>query len=151
MTELVDPGEAYDDDLTIPDTEILYRRASPGSFEWHGDELRRVTSFAFQDQSKDKTRAAGYPAVAMSVHLATTLENHRISPATLLEGYDGYGLVSLTAGLARANNQGVQRDPLSDDPSHALVFALENVKKNSKQKNQLAMGAEIVIEPPNPP
>jgi len=41
---------------------------------------------------------------------------------SVLEGHEGFGLVSFVAGLARQLNQGIRRKPLDDEPAHAEVF-----------------------------
>jgi hypothetical protein len=101
----------YEDDPTIADGEILWRRVCP---TWIVPDSnlggRRLSSQAFEN-SKD-----GSP---MSVFLAALVLRSGRGPADLV--FPGYGMVSITAGLARVSGQRVCRDPLPEEPAHALV------------------------------
>jgi hypothetical protein len=64
-----------------------------------------------------------------------------------LAGTEGFALAAVTAGLARECGQGIARDPLPDQPAHALVFAQRGTKTKSVMR-RLAKAARWVIEPP---
>ncbi len=120
------------DDPSIPDEAELWRRVPP-DFYTYDERLgrRRPSSGAF-DNHRD-----GSP---MSVVLAA--ESRGVD--AVLAGYAGYGLVAITAGLARACGQGVVRAPLPDEPAHAHVVGA----KTSSVKKRLARDARSIVEPP---
>lgn len=127
------------DDPTIPDKAVLWRRVHYENYvvdENEGRLRRRPTSHAFRD-SKD-----GSP---MSVFLADEFDE----PDEVLEDHDGWGLVSITAGLARKCGQLVVRDRAPDAPrGHAYVVG-DKRKKTVRQC--LATQAEEVVSPSPPP
>jgi hypothetical protein len=125
----------YSDDLTVPNEAQLLRRIPRVHFI--KDEISgrvRPSSAAF-DNDPD-----GSP---MSVVLADVLPQIGHSPADVLTGHEGYALASIAAGLARECGQGVARDPLPEEPAHALVFG----EKPRRIRRNLAKGACWVIPP----
>lgn len=125
----------YRDDPAIPDEAQLFRRIPP----WHfiRDEnvgKTRPSSAAFEDHPN------GSP---MSVILADTLAETGRIPETILAGHEGFALVTFSVELARECGQGVARDPLPDEPAHAVVFG----KKTQGVKKKLARGASWVVKP----
>jgi hypothetical protein len=129
------PSADYSDDHTILDTVALYRRIPP---QWVvlDENLGRVrpTSQAFQNSPN------GTP---MSVALSDVLFELGRTPESLLTGLEGFGLASITAGLARGCGQGIKRDPTPEEPAHALVFG----KKTASVKNRFAKECQWVIQP----
>jgi hypothetical protein len=128
------PAVGHHDDLTIPDEADLWRRIPT----WHivRDENSgqiRPSSAAF-DNDPD-----GAP---MSVVLAAEAEN----PQTALAGLTGFALASFKARTARDCNQGIVRDPLPNEPAHALVFGT----KTKSIRRRLAKEATWVVPPPLP-
>ncbi len=123
------------DDPTIPDDAVLWRRVPP-NFYVPDERLgrSRPSSMAFEN-SRD-----GSP---MSVVLASEAR----SVEAVLQGHEGYGLVAITAGLARACGQVVTRDPLPEEPAHALVAGA----KTSAVKKRFAREARTIVEPSAPP
>jgi hypothetical protein len=124
------PGK-HTDDLTILDDDELWRRIHYK--QWiRDDKLGRVrpTSKAFQSPSD------GSP---MSVVLAKEHSN----PESYLEKYEEPALASITAGLARECSQGVAREPLPDEPAHAVVFG----RKIQSVRRRFAKEASWVIPP----
>lgn len=123
------------DDPTIPDHAELWRRIHP---LWVvRDDSRaeyRISSQAFQNHGHDG---------AMSVQLAEAMAQAGLSTSEAVEGFPGYSLASITAGLARQCDQRVVRDPLPDDPAHALVDGT----KTKSVRRRFASEAEWVIEP----
>lgn len=121
------PG--YVDDPTIADADDLWRRVPTSQVVKDDNSGQLRPSSACFDDSSDSP---------MSVLLARedTVERvHSKYPADLL--------AALTAGLVRARNQGVCRDPTPDDASHALVFG----KKTGSTRSAFAKAARWVIGP----
>jgi hypothetical protein len=80
----------------------------------------------------------------MSVVLADlVIASGRVATDMLL-GHEGFALASITAAIARSNQQGVARDPLPNEPAHAIEFG----RKTKSVKKALANGSEWVVEPP---
>lgn len=126
----------YTDDSTIRDADSLWRRVPP----WHlvydeNDNVIRPTSAAFED-SPD-----GSP---MSVLLAQIVADTGRGPKDAVRGFPGFAMASITAGLSRRCRQGVARDPLTDEPAHAVVFG----PKTQSVRRKLAKGADWIIPPP---
>jgi hypothetical protein len=120
----------YRDDPTIPDEAELWRRIP----HWHVHfDVRlnrlRPASAAFDDD----------PDSDMSVVLA----DETPGPDAVLAGHQGFALAAITAGLARACGLGVVRDPLPDNPAHAVVFG----PKTNAVIRRLARQATWVIAP----
>lgn len=101
------------DDHTIVDGAVLWRRIHPRWVVRADDQGNRVSSAAF-DNSPDGS--------STSVLLADIVTETGRSATDVLLGFEGYGLASLTAGAARSCHQGVVRDPVEDEPAHAIVF-----------------------------
>ena len=84
----------------------------------------------------------GHP---MSVVLADLVTASGRGSADVLKGHEGFALAQITAGFARFKQQGVQRDPLPDEPAHALVFG----NKTDSVRKAFAKTCEWVIPPPD--
>jgi hypothetical protein len=67
-------------------------------------------------------------------------------PASVLADHAGFALASFTAGLARECQQGIARDPLPEEPAHALVFG----HKTKSVRKRLAREAIWVVPPLTP-
>lgn len=63
--------------------------------------------------------------------------------SSIVAGFEGFGLVSFPAELARSKGQGVIRKPLEDEPAHAEVFG----RKTRSVQRALAKGANWVYSP----
>lgn len=142
----------YTDDLSIPDEEIVYRRIKIDDASVDRRVINsgrpRIKGGAFQDVTKpEQLEKWNCPEPAMSVFLASVLESHDDEPESLVRPGGGIGLVRTTAGAIRAADQGIQRDPLAGEPSHAIVFAKLRRKKNRKEQSDLAHSAEWVLFP----
>lgn len=124
---------SYTDDPTIADDDKLWRRVCP---EWIVPDSnrggKRLSSQAFED-SRD-----GSP---MSVFLAAVVLCGGRDADVLV--FPGYGMVSITAGLARECDQRVCRDPSPEEPAHALVAG----KKKKSVKYRFLDAMEWVIDP----
>jgi len=123
----------YEDDPTVPDDEILYRRVRRE--QWHWAE-GRPQSGAFDD-SPD-----GSP---MSVALHSLMIAANMKPEDLLDGHPEFGLVKFTAELARSLSLAVTANPpIAGEPAHGWVAG----KKTTARKRQLARGCQIEVQPP---
>lgn len=126
----------FSDDPTIADEAVLWRRVH---YENYVDDQnlgrRRPTSHAFGD-SRD-----GSP---MSVFLAAAFEDSQVA----LAGHDRWGLVSITAGLARECGQRIVPDRAPNAPSsHVYVVG----PKPNRVRQRLAKGDIDVVLPMPPP
>lgn len=115
------------DDPTVNDDERLWRRVHPNQIIWDEDiKNYRPSSAVFR------------PSGEMSVDIASLT-----TPEAVLSDYPQHSLVEFTAGVARKEGCIVVRDPLPDNPSHALVRGknpeghltksqAKNIQQNSK-------------------
>ena len=130
------PAAEYIDDDTILNDVELYRRVPP---QWlvRDEKLGTVrpSSQAFQDSPN------GTP---MSVTLSDVLTAAGREPLSVLNGHEGFGLASITTGLARECRQGIVRNPTEEEPAHGLVFG----KKTGSVKSRFAKESRWVVEPP---
>ncbi|MBI2930471.1 MAG: hypothetical protein HYY16_02370 [Planctomycetes bacterium] len=126
----------YQDDPALPDTAVLWRRVHP---KWIvADESPRgyrLSTAAFDDDPE------GGPT---SVILADDIIAAGGSPANALLRHPEHALVSITAGDARKAGQKVAREPLADQPSHAVIVG----NKTYSVKRSLARAARWVFVPP---
>jgi hypothetical protein len=123
------------DDPSILDEHRLIRRIHP-SWIIYDDNLKihRPTSQAFQNSKGDE---------AMSVFLEPVFLESGRQLKVLLAGWPEHSLAAVTAGCARACDQGVLRDPLADEPSHSLVVGQKttNTRKRLAQCFEAWLGA----------
>ena len=120
------------DDPTVSNDSSLWRRIPP----WHfvmDENLGRIrpSSAAFDDDE-------------MSVVLAAELHASGRVAEDVLSGYSEFAIASITAGLARSKQQLVVRDPIVDEPAHALVCG----KKTSAVKKAFSRESLWVLLPP---
>jgi hypothetical protein len=107
------PDREYRDDPSITASAELWRRIPP----WHctfDENLGRwrPSTAAFEDHPD------GSP---MSVVLADDLKASGRGTDEVLAAYPDFALAAITAGLARECGQIIARDPLEDEPAHAVV------------------------------
>lgn len=129
-----DAVPAYEDDATIGPAAQLWRRIPSNHIVPDGNGGRRISSAAFQDHPN------GTP---MSVVLGDEVLAAKRDPTEVIAGHEGFGLASVTAGLARLLNQGIARRPLPSEPAHAEVFG----DKPRSVSRKFAKAASWVIEP----
>lgn len=126
-------------DLSIPDDARLLRRVIP---QWivndDNTNSKRVTSQAFCNSTGEAGQEEG-----MSVFLEDVILNEGRSVSSLLTNYETNALIAITAGWVRSWQQGVVRDPISEESSHAQVMG----DKNSNTRRKLAKEWVWVIEP----
>lgn len=135
--------ENFPNDPSISNEEDLLRRIPPWHFFTDSNlgGLVRPSSAAFEDDDD------GDP---MSVYLSSVLVAEQREPNSVLTGHQGFGLASITAGLARECNQTVHPDPLPDETSHAVVCGDKESGKKKAVKRKFAQGAKWVVAPAPP-
>lgn len=116
------------DDKTIPDAEGLWRHIHPNPSQIVPDNKTqewRPSSAAFIDRRGE-----------MSVDLAslTTVEQ-------ALRGRPDHSLAEVTAGFFRQRGYAVVRDPLPDNPAHALVCG----RMSKSHAREIARAARWVV------
>lgn len=129
MTTVSPPNDA-----DILDSEELFRRIHPSWWIWD-DKIggHRLSSQAFEN-SRDGS--------GTSVVLSSESSREQV-----LDGHQGYGLAVLTAGSARAAEQGVRRVPIENVPGHAQIEG----RKSGPIKNKLVVASEMVATPSHGP
>ena len=143
-----DPSSVYDDDPTIGDDELLYRMVTRQSTGYVDGIAVRGGTNAFQDLPPDRLDRVGAPAVAVSVFLESELSSNGLSPDDLVQSWgEKYGVVSIRAGDARNEDQGIVRWPIPDQPGHAMIFSCSGPKKTGGQSTRLAKASVVVIAP----
>ena len=131
---------AYEDDQTINDEDALWRRIPPCHLVDNAETGIRIASAAFKDHPN------GSP---MSVALAKVVAETGRRPEDIVRDHEDFALAAITAGLARRCQQGVARDPLTQEEhgieelAHAVVFG----KKTKSISRKLARKASWVIPP----
>jgi len=129
-------GADHADDPSIRNCSELWRRVHPTHFIFDQNLGRmRPTSQAFTD-SKDGT--------PMSVLQARVVAATNRDEYSVLRNHPGYALVAFTARLARQLGQGVEPNPLPDEPAHTYVFG---DKKKKAVKEAFAKNAVWVAKP----
>jgi len=126
----------YVDDPTVLDLDFLWRRI-PWVWCIFDENMgaMRPTSQAFHDSEN------GHP---MSVLLAKVMLEKGRGSNDALQGLERFALASLTARSVRDLKQGIARDPLLEEPAHAVVFG-EKKKSVSKKMAKLA---QWLVPPP---
>ena len=124
------PGDKLEDDGSIlPETRVL-RRIPPGR-SVEGSDGPRPQSGNFSN-SPDGTGTS------------VTILAEGIDPLELLEGHDGFALVSLSVQDIRDAGLGIVREPIvGGDQKHAHIQG----KKTGGAKRYLALSAEWVVMP----
>lgn len=122
------------DDPTISNNERLWRRVHPSQIKPDQETGNPIPS-----------SAAFRPSDEMSVHLASLT-----SPEAVLANYPQHGLAEFTAGVARSIGCILVRNPLSDDPAHALVCGKNPTGHLSKSEaREIARQARwVIFRPP---
>lgn len=122
------PPTSWVDDPTIDDEAVLWRRINPA------DIIADSTTAAV------RVSTGAFHTTEMSVHIAseTTIE-------IVLADHPGYRLAAFTAASARRAGCIVVRDPLPDDPSHALVCHIDHTRSLSKSQAKRIAGASRLV------
>jgi hypothetical protein len=110
----VSGGADHADDPSIRNCGELWRRVHQTQFVLDKNLGRvRPSSAAFNDSS-DRTPMS---VLRARIVMATGRDEYSV-----LRNYPGYALVAFTARLARQLGQGVEPNPLPDEPAHTYVF-----------------------------
>lgn len=122
-------------DISVSDTDNLYRRIPPSQAPYNENRKRRWPSSAALLPSQDDDNE-------VSVYLGSVLEKCNLTPLDVLEGHEDYGLICFPASSARAAGYGIRPDPVLNsrrplrvDPAHAV---LTGTPLTSKQKRKPA-------------
>jgi len=129
--------QKYVDDPTIEDDAELWRRLNPEWVIWDENMGCHRPSTAAFDNSRD-----GSPT---SFYLAEIVRQTDRDEDAVLAPFPGYSLASVSAGEARDCHQGVTRDPLPEEPAHALMFGpkTKSTKRCLAQKATLIRNASV--------
>ena len=122
------------DDPTIHNDERLWRRVPPGQIIWDSNlSGYRPSSAVFR------------PSDEMSVDIASLT-----TPEAVLFNYAQYSLIEFEAGVARNEGCIIVRDPLPENPSHALVCGsnAEGRLTKSQAKNISRYSRWIILKHP---
>jgi hypothetical protein len=124
--------ETQEDDLSIPDTDRLFRRVPPNQLEPLEDGSWRPSSSVFKHSE-------------LSVNIECLMVEQGRPPEDTLTGYQGHYLTSIIARDVRAKGHPIVKytDP-PNDPAHGLVLGK---KKNSFANAMLASHRWIVAPP----
>ncbi len=121
-----------DDDTSIENNVVLWRRINPIWVNYDDNGNPFVTSQAFQNAKPENHEKimipAGYkhsPALSVAFSQKTSIDDY-------LAKTPGYYLVEFTAGEVRGLNQTIQETSLIDEPAHGSVIG--NKKKNAVKK-----------------
>jgi hypothetical protein len=125
------PLNEYQDDSSISDDDILFRRVNLRLLVRDDDTgLARVSSGAFRDKDKQ-----------ISVDIKSVLDGMGLGQESCITDHKAQKLVSFAVGEARRLKQAVCRAPLPENPSHGLVCG----SKSDKVLHGLAAAADWVI------
>lgn len=128
--------ECRPDDLSIIDEDGLLRRIPnwPSMYVWdHNIDSYRPSTANFKDSD-------------LSVSLEKDLLDAGNDHNEAVKNHPDFGLLKVSAGFVRnelANQQAINRDPVPEDPYHALVFG----KKSKGDCRKLVEESEVVIAP----
>lgn len=125
------PAEDVQDDSTIPDAEQLWRRVFPAAV-CENEEIKgalRAQSGAFRDHRGP-----------LSVDLGSLT-----TPEEVLGRGPGMRLAEFNAKVARDAGCIIQRDPIPDNPAHALIYGNGiNRSLTSSQARAIARHSRII-------
>ena len=115
------------DDPTIAAGTVLWRRIA-------------VAQLRVDDAGKVTPSDSAFRTQEMSVHIAELT-----SVETVLGQYPTHRIMAFTADLARSVGCVVVRDPVGDDPSHALVVRADGKSLSKAQAKQIALAVTWVV------
>ncbi len=121
------------DGLVIPDDDSLLRRIPPWLFDY---ENRKVYVKAFANPKL----SSGEQSDRFSVNW-----NRYATIEETLDGYDDFGLASITAARCRAEQQAVKHTPdaKSGNPAHCDVIGAKTAGVQKRLRN----AAELLVPP----
>lgn len=136
---------SYEDDPSIPDHSLLYRRVptQPNYYQWDANRnCFRPTSLAFRDDGRNNA--------PMSVHLGVVLDEMKLAPSELLKPFPSFALASIPVELARQLHQKIVRNPVEDDAERQVVCGAAHglvVGEKRKADKAMALGATWAVPP----
>lgn len=120
------------DDLSIPNTDRLFRRVPPNQLIAVEDGSRRSSSSLFKHEK-------------MSVNIESLMVEQGHLPEDTLAGYPGHFLTSIIAGHVRQFGHPIVKDTAPpNDPAHGLVLG----KKKGRFANEMVRSHQWIIAPP---
>lgn len=139
------PNNIYQDDPSILNDDVLLRRVpihQGSQIVWDANKNQwRPSSAAFRDHPNGP---------AMSVALQSVLDALALPPQQALVGYEEtHALAAFQASIARQNGQGIARDPLPEDPAHAVVFGPKNRAVSKALANASNWAVPPNLDPPD--
>jgi hypothetical protein len=117
------------DDLTIPNSERLWRRLFPKWIVPTEDGGIRISSAAFKDGNRE-----------VSVNLAALTTQEKT-----LAGFSDQGIAGLLAQVPRSLGHAIVRDPLPDNPAHALICEPPTIPNKRRERDAKEMARQAVI------
>ncbi|MFD3390073.1 hypothetical protein [Alteromonas macleodii] len=128
------------DDESIADVDGLLRRVP----NWPNMTIRcqqtgqlRATSACFKDRATENREVS----VTLEKELLQANKTHQDAAKV-----EGFGLAKVEAGFVRNNlsqRQIINRDPIEDDPHHALIIG----DKTNKDLSKISRNSVLLIEP----
>lgn len=124
--------ETQQDDLSIPNTDRLFRRVPPNQLITQEDGSRRPSSSVFKHEK-------------MSVNIESLMVEQGRPPEDTLTGYPGQFLTSIIAGDVRRFGHRIVKDTAPpNDPAHGLVLG----KKRDSFANAMVRSHKWIVAPP---
>lgn len=127
--------EPPEDDHTVEDGTALYRRVPPAHWKKVGDEFI-VRDGAFKNFPNPERKR-------MSVVLGDTLEQLDRGTESVRGRAPNYGVIAITAEIARQEAQRIERSPQNDEPAHGDVYG----EKPTSCRKKFAAQAVWVVYP----
>lgn len=124
-----------DDDPTVEDQTPLYRRVPPAHWKKVGNEYI-VRDGAFKNFPNPERKR-------MSVVLGDTLEQLDRDTESVRNSQLDYGVIAITAKVARDEEQRIERSPRDDEPAHGDVYG----DKPTGRRKEFASQAVWVVYP----
>lgn len=124
------PGDQFEDDGSIPPETKVLRRIPPGRF--------------VEDRAGPRPQTGNFSNHRDGTGTSVSIFVEGGNPLKLLEGHDGYALVSLTVRDIRDAGLGIVRNPITGgDQNHAHIQG----KKTGEAKRHLTLSAEWIVMP----
>jgi hypothetical protein len=126
------PDQTEEDDLSIPNTDRLFRRVPPNQLEPLEDGSWRPTSSVFKTER-------------LSVNIECLMVEQGRPAEDTLANYPDHYLTSILAGDVRAKGHPIVKDAAPpNDPAHGLVLG----KKKGSFANAMLASHRWIVPPP---
>ena len=124
-------AESRPDDLSILDTDRLFRRVSPNQLVAQPDGTHRPSSAVFKNAE-------------LSVNIESLMKEQGRPPEDSLDGYPGDFLTAVLAGRIREFGLPIVKDTAPpNDPAHGLVLG----KKTGSFANAMVRFHQWIVSP----